>query len=300
MPKDKQIKDIISAQGTEITVLSALNNEDYISLTDIAKYKNPIAPKDVVKNWMRLRSTIEFLGLWEVLNNPNFNGVEFDSFKNASGANAFTLSPHQWISSTNAVGIISKSGRYGGGTFAHTDIAFEFASWISPEFKLYIIKDYQRLKQSENHQLALDWNVKRILAKANYKIHTDAIKKKLIPLELSQQQMGYIYASEADMLNVALFGLTAAQWRKENPDAEGNMRDDAAIEQLLVLANLENANALLIEQGHTQAERLRMLRDMAVSQLERLAGSKSVESLNQIHNQIRMTLPGNEKKLLDK
>lgn len=184
----------------------------------MAKRKNPIAPKDVVKNWMRLRSTIEFLGLWEQLNNPSFKGVEFDSFKNNAGENSFTLSPQQWIKSTNAIGIISKSGRYDGGTYAHKDIAFEFASWLSPEFKLYIIKDYQRLKEDENHRLSLDWNVKRILAKANYQVHTNAIRDKLIPPELPKNKQGFVYADEADVLNIALFGQTAKQWRNANPD----------------------------------------------------------------------------------
>ena len=189
----KKVESVIHADGVDISVVTTVGSEDdYISLTDMARHKNPIAPKDVVKNWLRLRSTIEFLGLWEELNNPNFKGVEFDSFKARSGENAFTLSPQQWIKSTNAIGLISKSGRYGGGTFAHKDIAFEFASWLSPEFKLYIIKDYQRLKEDEGHRLALDWNVKRILVSANYKIHTDAIKENLIPPELSRQQRAYV------------------------------------------------------------------------------------------------------------
>ena len=190
-PKNK-VESTIHAQGTEISILSSANEEDFISLTDLARYRNSTAPKDVVKNWMRIRSTIEFLGLWEELNNPNFKGVEFDSFKNQAGDNAFTLSPQQWIKQTNAIGIVSKSGRYGGGTYAHKDIAFEFASWLSPEFKLYVIKDYQRLKQDESYRLSLDWNVKRILTKANYRIHTDAIKENLIPPELSKQQQGYV------------------------------------------------------------------------------------------------------------
>ena len=188
MPKQKPVQSVIHAKDVEISVVSNIGKEDYISLTDIASYKNPIAPKDVVKNWMRNRSTIEFLGLWEQLNNPNFNGVEFDSFKIQAGENAFTLSPRQWIQATNAIGIISKSGRYGGGTYAHKDIAFEFTSWISPEFKLYVIKDYQRLKEDENHRLALDWNVKRLVSRANYRLHTDAIKNNLILSELTQAQ----------------------------------------------------------------------------------------------------------------
>ena len=283
-----KVKSTLYAQGMEISVISSMNEDDFMSLTDMAKYRNSDAPKDVVKNWLRNRSTIEFLGLWEELNNPSFNRVEFDSFKNESGANAFTLSPQKWISSTNAIGLISKSGKYGGGTYAHTDIAFEFASWISPEFKLYIIKDYQRLKANEYHQSAIDWNVKRLLSKANYKIHTDAVKENLIPDHLTKQQQGFIYADEADILNVALFGKTAAQWRKENTAKDGNMRDNATIEQLLVMANLENANALFIQQGMSQGKRLVELRDIAISQLRKISGLNSIEQLGNLHNQLRL------------
>lgn len=264
------------------------SEEDYISLTDIAKHRNPDFPADVVKNWLRLRSTIEFLGLWEQLNNPQFNMVDFDQFKNDAGSNAFVMSPQKWIKSTNAIGLISKSGRYGGGTYAHKDIAFEFASWLSPEFKLYIIKDYQRLKEDEGYRLALDWNVKRILAKANYRIHTDAIKMNLIPPELPRVQQGYVYADEADVLNVALFGKTAKQWKQENPGVKGNMRDFASIEQLLVLANLENINALLIEQGVPQQERLEKLHATALYQIEAITDSKSTRVLNTMHDQLKL------------
>lgn len=262
--------------------------DDYISLTDIAKHRNPEFPADVVKNWMRLRSTLEFLGLWEELNNPNFNMVDFDQFKNDAGSNAFVMSPQKWIKSTNAIGLISKSGRYGGGTFAHKDIAFEFASWLSPEFKLYIIKDYQRLKEDEGHRLALDWNVKRILVSANYKIHTDAIKENLIPPELSKQQQGYVYADEADLLNVVLFGKTAKQWRIENPGIKGNIRDYATIEQLLVLTNLENLNAYLVNQGVPQPERMKKLRATVVYQLKTLSEGKGARELNYMHNQLKL------------
>ena len=286
MAQEKAVKGTIHAKGTEIAVLSSANQDDYISLTDIAKYKNPEEPKIVIANWMRNRNTLEFLGLWEQLNNSNFNSIEFDTFKAESCANAFTMTPQKWITSTGAIGIISKSGRYGGGTFAHKDIAFEFASWVSPEFKLYIIKDYQRLKEDEGHRLALDWNVKRILAKANYRIHTDAIKDKLIPSTLSPQQQGMVYADEADLLNVALFGQTASQWRRKHPNEKGNMRDFATIEQLLVLTNMENVNALLIQQGLPQSERLKALNQLAITQLQKLAGSKSAEQLNQMHNQL--------------
>ncbi len=285
----KKVESVIHADGVDISVVTTVGSEDdYISLTDIVKHRNPEFPADVVKNWMRLRSTLEFLGLWEELNNPNFNMVDFDQFKNDAGSNAFVMSPQKWIKSTNAIGLISKSGRYGGGTFAHKDIAFEFASWLSPEFKLYIIKDYQRLKEDEGHRLALDWNVKRILVSANYKIHTDAIKENLIPPELSKQQQGYVYADEADLLNVVLFGKTAKQWRSENPGVKGNIRDYATIEQLLVLTNLENLNAYLVKQGIPQSERMRKLRDTVVYQLKTLAGSKGARELNYMHNQLKL------------
>ena len=224
MPNKQNYKDSIHAKGTEIKVISSGDDNDYISITDIAKYKSD-APDDVIKNWLRNRDTIEFLGLWEQLNNPEFKPVEFDGFRNAAGANAFTMSPKKWIEGTNAIGIISKSGRYGG-TFAHKDIAFEFASWISAEFKLYIIKDYQRLKSDENSRLSLGWNLNRTLAKINYRIHTDAIKDMLIPPDVTPQRQGITYASEADVLNVALFGITAKEWRQANPEAKGNIRDE--------------------------------------------------------------------------
>lgn len=286
---NKKVESVIHADGVDIAVVTTVGSEeDYISLTDIAKHRNPDFPADVVKNWLRLRSTIEFLGLWEQLNNPQFNMVDFDQFKNDAGSNAFVMSPQKWIKSTNAIGLISKSGRYGGGTYAHKDIAFEFASWLSPEFKLYIIKDYQRLKEDEGHRFALDWNVKRILAKANYRIHTDAIKMNLIPPELPRVQQGYVYADEADVLNVALFGKTAKQWKQENPGVKGNMRDFASIEQLLVLANLENINALLIEQGVPQQERLEKLHATALYQIETITDSKSARVLNTMHDQLKL------------
>ena len=273
----KNINSVIHAKDTDIAVISAIGQDDYISLTDIARYRSD-EPKDVVKNWLRSKATIEFLGLWEELNNPNFKGVEFDSFRNEAGANAFTLSPQKWIEATNAIGIISKSGRYGG-TYAHKDIAFEFASWVSPEFKLYIIKDYQRLKSDEAHRLALDWNVKRLLSKANYKLHTEAIKQNLIPPEIRADKQGFIYANEADVLNVALFGMTASQWRSDNPELSGNMRDYATIEQLLVLANLENANAMYIEEGKSREERALLLNKLAIAQLRTLADTASIARL---------------------
>ena len=283
----KNIKSVIHAKNTDIAVISAIGQDDYISLTDIARYRSD-EPKDVVKNWLRSKATIEFLGLWEELNNPNFKGVEFDSFRNEAGANAFTLSPQKWIEATNAIGIISKSGRYGG-TYAHKDIAFEFASWVSPEFKLYIIKDYQRLKSEEAHRLALDWNVKRLLSKANYKLHTEAIKQNLIPPEIRADKQGFIYANEADVLNVALFGMTAAQWRSDNPELSGNMRDYATIEQLLVLANLENANAMYIEEGKSREERAILLNKLAISQLRTLADTASIAHLTSLQDNKELT-----------
>ncbi|MBQ3542143.1 MAG: KilA-N domain-containing protein [Oscillospiraceae bacterium] len=286
---NKKVESVIHADGVDISVVTTVgNDDDYISLTDIAKHKNPSEPYIVVCNWLRTTSTIQFLGLWEKLNNPSFNPIVFDRFKNESGENAFTLSPRKWIKETNAIGIVSKSGRYGGGTYAHKDIAFEFASWLSPEFKLYIIKDYQRLKDDESHRFALEWNVKRILASANYRIHTDAIKENLIPPELPKHQQGFIYADEADVLNVALFGKTAKQWRTENPELKGNMRDYASIEQLLVMTNLETANAMLLEQRVPQRERLEQLRKMAVSQLKTLADSAGTRKLNDMHNQLKL------------
>ncbi|MBQ6119991.1 MAG: KilA-N domain-containing protein [Clostridia bacterium] len=277
-----EIIETISANGTEIAVISSLHTDDFLSLTDIARYKNSTAPKDVIKNWMRVRSTIEFLGLWESINNPDFKGVEFDSFRTQAGSNAFTLSPQQWIKETNAIGIRSKSGRYGSGTFAHKDIAFEFASWISPEFKLYIIQDYQKLKASDEHMQALDWNVKRLLSKTNYRIHTDAVKENLIPPDITKKEAGFIYADEADLLNVALFGKTAKQYREETNNKKANLRDDATIEQLLVLSNLENANAILIEQGEDIHSRARKLNALARTQMRTITGLKSVEDLKKL------------------
>lgn len=277
MPNKRNYKDSIHAKGTEIKVISSGDDNDYISITDIAKYKSD-APDDVIKNWMRNRDTIEFLGLWEQLNNPEFNPVEFDGFRNASGANAFTMSPKKWIEGTNAIGITSKPGRYGG-TFAHKDIAFEFASWISAEFKLYIIKDYQRLKSDENSRLSLGWNLNRTLAKINYRIHTDAIKDMLIPPDVTPYRQGMTYASEADVLNVALFGITAKEWRQANPDAKGNIRDEASLQQLIVLANMESINAELIRQGVPQSERLLRLNASAKQMMQSLMGDSRITSL---------------------
>lgn len=240
------------------------NGMDYICITDIASQKNPIEPKDVVKNWLRLKNTIEYLGLWEMLNNPDFKGVEFDPFLKEAGNNSFTMSPSRWIESTNAIGLISKRGT-NGGTYAQRDIAFKFASWISAEFELYLIKEFQRLKAKEQKQIG--WSAKRELAKLNYHIHTDAIKHNLMPPELTPAQKSFIYADEADMLNVALFGMTAAEWRKANPDLNGNIRDYANINQLICLSNMENLNSVFINDGISQEERLERLNKIAIQQM---------------------------------
>jgi len=267
----------IQVRSNRVLVLNK-SGEDYISLTDIAQFRNPDEPKDVIKNWMRNKSTIEFLGLWEKINNPEFKGVEFDPLLYEAGSNSFTLSPTKWIKLTNAKGILSKTGR-GGGTYAQKDIAFEFASWISAEFKLYLIKEFQRLKEDENQRLKLEWNVQRTIAKANYRIHTDAIKENLTPPSLSRNQINFVYANEADLLNMALFGKTAKQWREENPDAEGNIRDQATIEQLVVLSNLESINAVIIHQGLNQSERLQQLNNIAITQMKSLLGYKNLKKL---------------------
>jgi hypothetical protein len=253
----------ITVKDTEVTIVR-INNEDYISLTDIAKFKTSDS-NTVIGNWMRNRNTIEYLGIWESLYNPDFKPLEFEGFKKESGLNAFVLSPQKWIQSTGAIGIISKSGRYGG-TFAHKDIAFKFASWISVEFELYVIKEFQRLKEQE--QLQLGWSAKRELAKINYRIHTDAIQQNLIPAELNQQQISIVYANEADVLNVALFGLTAKQWRDANSDLKGNIRDYATINELICLSNMENINAYFINEGLAQSDRLVKLNQLAIQQMK--------------------------------
>lgn len=263
--------------GTEIAI-SNRGETDYISLTDIARHRDAERSDYILQNWLRNRSTIEFIGLWEQLNNPSFNSIEFDGFKNLAGSNSFSLTPKRWIESTNAIGIVSKTGRYGG-TFAHKDIAFEFASWISSEFKLYLITEFQRLKTDENSRLNLEWNLQRTLAKINYRIHTDAIKENLIPAELSKSQINLIYASEADLLNVALFGKIAKQWRDKNPEADGNIRDFATIEQLVILSNLESINAILIQQDLPQSVRLKQLNAIAITQMTSLMKNSSIKKL---------------------
>lgn len=266
-------KDTIEAKGFSIQIYTEDFKNDYISLTDIAKYKNIEEPNVVVANWMRNHNTIEYLGIWEKLNNPEFNPLEFEGFLQEAGSNAFTLSPQKWANTTNAKGLFVKLGR-GGGTFAHKDIAFKFASWISAEFELYIIKDYQRLKDDENSRLSLSWNLNREISKINYKIHTDAIKEYLLK-DFTNEQLSYKYASEADMLNVALFNKSAKEWREDNPDLKGNMRDYASINELLVLANMESYNAILIEKDVEQKERMIELRKLARMQLLSLEKSNS-------------------------
>jgi hypothetical protein len=262
-------KETINVQGTEITIIS-MKNDDYICLTDMANAKEgQTRAADTIKNWIRTRTTLEFLGTWEEMYNPNFKVVEFDHFKMQAGLPSFVLSPGQWIEQTNAIGIYVKQGRYGG-TYAHKDIAFEFCSAINAVFRLFLIKEFQRLKQNEQQRLSLEWNLQRTLSKINYRIHTDAIKEQIIPNIVSKEQISFIYASEADLLNVALFGKTASQWRNENPNNKGNIRDVATLEQLVVLSNMESINALLIQQGLPQSERLLQLNKVAITQMKSL------------------------------
>jgi len=271
-------KDKIIVEGTEIILLSH-QKEDYISLTDMAKFKNAEATGLVISHWLSTRYTIRFMGIWEQINNPNFNVTEFGNIKNESGDNGFVLTSKQWIERTNAIGITAKPGRYGGGTFAHSDIAFEFATWLSPEFKFLLIKEFKRLKSDESQRLSLEWNLQRTLSKINYQIHTSAISQNLIPKTLTKEQINYVYASEADLLNVALFGMTAKEWRDQNPNEKGNMRDYATLEQLVVLSNMESINALLIQQKFTQSERLQQLNNTAITQMQTLLNSKNLKLL---------------------
>ena len=267
----------IAVKGAAVTVLSK-DRQDYLSLTDIARYKDAERTDYLISNWLRNRNTIEFLGIWEQLNNPGFNPIEFDGIKKQAGLNSFILTAKRWIDSTAAIGLISASGRYGG-TYAHQDIAFEFASWVSVEFKFYLIKEFQRLKEEENTRLQLGWNLQRTLAKINYRIHTDAIKETLIPPAITKAQASLVYANEADLLNVALFGQTARQWRDAHPDAEGNLRDHAPLEQLVVLTNLESLNSVLIRQGLSQPERLLKLNEIAITQMRSLLSDNNLKRL---------------------
>lgn len=269
-------KQTLNVKGSDITLVQ-INQQDYISLTDIAKHKSDDSSA-VIGNWMRNRNTIEFLGVWETLFNPDFKPLEFEGFKKQAGLNAFTLSPQKWLSTTQAIGLLAKAGRYGG-TYAHKDIALKFASWISVEFELYLIKEFQRLKQEEHKQLG--WDVKRQLTKINYRIHSNAVKENLIPPTLTQQQTNLVYATEADLLNMALFGLTAKQWRDKNADKEGNMRDYANVSQLVCLANLETLNAHFIQQALPQAERLILLNNTAIQQMQLLTKDNSIKKLKE-------------------
>jgi hypothetical protein len=276
--EDMSKKEKITVQGTEIT-LFAKAKENYISLTDMAKFKNAEATGVVISHWLSTRYTIRFMGIWEQMYNPDFNVTEFGNIKNESGDNGFVLTSKQWTERTNAIGIASKPGRYGGGTFAHSDIAFEFATWLSPEFKFLLIKEFQRLKEDEQSSKSLEWNLQRTLSKINYRIHTDAIKDEIIPTLVTKEQTMFVYANEADLLNVALFGKTAKQWRDENPNDKGNIRDYATLEQLVVLSNMESINALLIRQGLPQGERLVQLNSTAITQMRSLTGNRDLKKL---------------------
>ena len=271
----KIIKETIHANGIDIGIYTQDFENEFISLTDIARYKSD-DPTAVIQNWMRNRDVIEFLGLWERLHNPDFKPLEFEGFRKEAGLNAFTLSPQKWIETTCAIGLISKSGRYGG-TFAHKDIAFKFASWISVEFELYIVKEFQRLKEQEQAQIG--WSAKRELSKINYHIHTDAIKQHLIPQEITPQQASMIYASEADILNVAMFGMTALEWRDTHPNLKGNIRDYASINELICLSNMENLNAVFINEGLTPKDRLIKLNQIAIQQMSILEDIKNKKLL---------------------
>lgn len=271
----------ISVQGAPISILYH-QEENFISLTDMSRKFGDDA---LIYSWMRNRNTLEFLGIWEQLHNPDFKAGEFETFKKEAGLNSFHLTPRKWIEATRAIGIQSRAGRYGGGTYAHKDIAFEFGSWLSPEFKLYLIKEFQRLKEDESRRLSLGWNLNRTLAKLNYRIHTDAIKSTLIPASVTPVQASLVYASEADVLNVALFGLTAKQWRDANPAQDGNMRDHATIEQLLVLANIEGMNAEFIRMGLSQGDRLIRLNEIAIRQLQLLTRQGGFNAIGNINDQ---------------
>ena len=283
----EKIKTQIAVKGQEINVMR-IDGKEYISLTDLARYADSEEPRYPIQNWMRNKDVILYLGLWEKINNENFKGVEFDTFKNEAGSNKFKISPQKWIKETSAIGIISKSGN-NGGTYAHPDIAFEFASWLSPEFKLYLITEFQRLKKNEAYQNKIDWHANRVLAKANYIIHTDAIKNTIIPI-LTEKQKKYVYAEEADVLNVALFGMTAKEWRETNPELKGNIRYYTDLLHLVILNNLENINAELIEMKIPQSERLVRLNKIAKKQVEILNNNKSLDNLKYIENKVNKEL----------
>lgn len=275
--KNNLIKSELNVNNNKVSVIR-IDTEEYISLTDLARYADEDEPRYPIQNWMRNKDVISFLGLWEKLNNENFKGVEFDTFKNEAGSNKFKISPQKWIKETNAIGIISKSGN-NGGTFAHSDIALEFASWLSPEFKLYLIKEFERLKRNEAYQEKIDWNASRVLSKANYKIHTDAIKNSIVPNLITDIQKKHAYSTEADLLNVALFGMTAKEWKDKNQGLKGNQRDYADIRQLLVLCNLETINATMINDKITQSARLEKLNKIAIDQLKILENDENLTKL---------------------
>ena len=276
---------------TEIIVIEnkigilRVGNINYISLTDLAKYQNSSDPSFTVKNWLRRITTIDYIGLWEQINNVNFNLVEFDQIKTEYGKNSFAMSPTQWIKRTNAIGIISKGGRYSIGTYAHPDIAFEFASWLSPEFKLYVIQEFERLKRNESYQYKIDWSANRMLAKTNYRIHTDSIKQNIVP-QLTEKQKKYVYAEEADVLNVALFGMTAKEWKESNPNLKGNIRDYTDLKHLLILCNLENTNAELINDNIPQKDRLIKLNNSAIRQMKVLENDKTIKELETLNQNL--------------
>mgnify|MGYP002735453227 CR=1 FL=1 len=277
----KKRKSTINVKGSEVSIYTE-NDLDFISLTDMVK--NFDGGSALIEQWLKNKDTVLFLGVWEQLNNSNFNSPEFEGIKNEAGRNSFYLSAKKWIEKTNAIGLRASAGRYGG-TYAHKDIAFEFGSWLSPEFKLYLIKEFQRLKEEENKRLSLDWNLNRTLSKINYRIHTDAIKEHIIPDKISKTEEGFIYANEADVLNVALFGQTAKMWRDKNPDKKGNIRDFSAVEQLLVLANLENMNAEFIRMNIPQNKRLKRLNKIAIQQMKSLTGVKDIKRLGESENE---------------
>ena len=283
--KKELIKTKIIVKDTSIRVIR-IENIDYISLTDLAKFKDKERFDYIIQNWIRSKHTLEYIGTWELLYNPNFNSIEFDGFKNESGTHSFVMTPKRWINSTNAIGIISKQGRYNSGTYAHPDIAFEFASWISAEFKLYLVQEFERLKQNESYQNKINWSVRRELAKTNYKIHTDSIKENIVPT-LSEKQKLYVYANEADILNVALFGMTAKEWKERNTNLDGNIRDHANILQLVILSNLENLNSEMIVQGIEAKLRLERLNTIAKKQYKILQNSSSLNKIEDLDDEIK-------------
>ena len=284
--KNDSIKTQMVVNEQKIDVVR-IDNKEYISLTDLARYADNDEPRLPIRDWMRSKEVILYLGLWEQLNNENFKGGEFDTFKNEAGSNKFKMSPQKWIRETNAIGIISKSGRYNGGTYAISDIAFEFASWLSPEFKLYLITEFQRLKKNEDYQNKIDWHANRVLTKVNYIVHTNAVKNFIVPI-LTEEQKKFVYAEEADVLNVALFGMTAKEWRTNNKELakDGNMRDYTDLLHLIILNNLENINAELIEMKIPQNERLIKLNTIARKQMELLNDNKSFDNLKYIENKV--------------